>query len=300
MCFNLDSNRRPYMGSFSIKELEHLSGIKAHTIRIWEKRHKIISPRRTATNIRYYSDDDLKKIINVSLLNSHGVKISKIVTLTEEEINTRVAELEEKQTGAGLFIDQLVLAMVDLEEEQFEKILSRLTIKFGFEGAILDVVYPFLEKIGVLWHTGNISPAQEHFITHLIRQKLLVAIDSLPIPSQLSQRVVLFLPENELHEIGLLFYNYIARQAGYRTYYLGQSVPYKDLKAICEIHKPHLIVTSITSMPKIQGYFNQLCGDFPASKIVASGNAVTKANVTRPPNLVVFDNAKRFKSLISG
>ena len=205
------------MGKFSIKELEQLSGIKAHTIRIWEKRHKLIAPKRTTTNIRYYSDDDLKKIINVSLLNNHGVKISKIVKLSEEELNTEVFQLSEEKTNSEIHIDQLVLSMIDLEEEQFEKVLSRLTLKVGFERAILEVVYPFLEKIGVLWHTGNISPAQEHFITNLIRQKIIVAIDSLPIPSKLSKRAILFLPENELHELGLLFCHYITRQFGLRT-----------------------------------------------------------------------------------
>lgn len=290
------------MGSFSIKELEQLSGIKAHTIRIWEKRHQLIVPKRTSTNIRYYSDDDLKKIINVSLLNNNGVKISKIVTLSEEEINKQVFELSEEKTNAEIYIDQLVLAMIDLEEEQFEKVLSRLTLKLDFENAVVDVIYPFLEKIGVLWHTGNISPAQEHFITNLIRQKIIVAIDALPVPSKLSKRAILFLPENELHEIGLLFYNYLVRQSGIRTYYLGQSVPYKDLKSICEVHQPHLIVTSITSSlqpGQVQNYLDQFCSDFKAAKIFVSGAALKMLSLKKPINLTVFENAKGLKSILN-
>lgn len=286
------------MGNFSIKELEQLSGIKAHTIRIWEKRHRLIVPKRTSTNIRYYSDDDLKKIINVSLLNNNGVKISKIVTLSEQEINQQVFELSEEKADVEIYIDQLVLAMIDLEEEQFEKVLSRLTLKLGFESAILDVVYPFLQKIGVLWLTENISPAQEHFITHLIRQKIIVAIDSLQIPSKLSKRAILFLPENEQHEIGLLFYHYIVRQSGIRTYYLGQSVPYRDLKSICEVHKPDLILTSITSSPQprqVQDYLDQLCRDFKTTKIFASGAALKNLSLLKPANLTVFEGAKGLK-----
>lgn len=286
------------MGNFSIKELEQLSGIKAHTIRIWEKRHQLIVPKRTATNIRYYSDDDLKKIINVSLLNNRGVKISKIVTLSEQEINQQVFELSEEKTDVEVYIDQLVLAMIDLEEEQFEKVLSRLTLKLGFENAILDVVYPFLEKIGILWLTENISPAQEHFITQLIRQKIIVAIDALPVPSKLNKRAILFLPENEQHEIGLLFYHYIVRQSGIRTYYLGQSVPYRDLKSICSVHKPDLILTSITSSPQprqVQGYVDQLCGDFKTAKIFASGAALKNLSLLKPANLTVLEGAKGLK-----
>lgn len=289
------------MGNFSIKELEQLSGIKAHTIRIWEKRHQLIVPKRTATNIRYYSDDDLKKIISVSLLNSRGVKISKIVTLSEQEINQQVFELSEEKADVEIYIDQLVLAMIDLEEEQFDKVLSRLTLKLGFENAILDVVYPFLEKIGILWLTENISPAQEHFITNLIRQKIIVAIDALQVPSKLSKRAILFLPENEQHEIALLFYHYIVRQSGIRTYYLGQSVPYRDLKSICEIHKPDFIVTSITSSPQprqVQGYLDQLCSDFKTSKIFASGAALRKLSLKKIANLTVFEGAKGLKNTL--
>src|SRR5687767_12010123 len=164
------------MGKYSIKELEHISGIKAHTIRIWEKRHGIIKPLRTPTNIRYYTDEDLKKIINVSLLNSHGLKISKIATMRLEEINSKVLEITEVKPEADAYIDQLVVAMIDIEEESFEKILASVIKKFGFERSITEVVYAFMEKIGVLWQTGNITPAHEHFISNLIRQKIITSI----------------------------------------------------------------------------------------------------------------------------
>ncbi len=289
------------MGKYSIKELEQLSGIKAHTIRIWEKRHRLVEPKRTPTNIRYYSDEDLKKIINVSLLNTHGVKISKIVDLSAEEINQKVAELSEAKNSIEIYIDQMVLAMIDMEEEQFERILANLILKFGFERAIIEIVYPFLEKIGVLWLTNNISPAQEHFISHLVRQKLIVAIDGLPLAPKTSKRVLLYLPENELHELGLLFYHYISKKEGFRTYYLGQSVPYNDLKSVVEAHQPTIIVSSFTTVPQantVDAYLNRLATDFSEITILVSGHVLKKLKNAPQSNVHLFSKALEIKDLL--
>jgi DNA-binding transcriptional MerR regulator len=289
------------MGKYSIKELERLSGIKAHTLRIWEKRHQLIEPARTDTNIRYYSDDDLKKIINVSLLNNNGIKISKIANLSNEELRKRVVELSETKDQTNIFIDQMVMAMIDMEEEQFENLLSKLTLKFGFERTITEIIYPFLEKIGVLWQTGNISPAQEHFISHLVRQKIIVAIDSLPLAPKTAKRVLLFTPENELHELGLLFYHYLAKKEGFRTYYLGQSVPYADLRSVFETHRPRVIIGSMTTVPQpkdVQGYVDQMASDFAGATILASGSAVRKVALKFPSNFHIFDNSLRLKELL--
>ncbi|MBI3218722.1 MAG: MerR family transcriptional regulator, partial [Bacteroidetes bacterium] len=274
---------------------------KAHTIRIWEKRHQLIEPQRTKTNIRYYSDDDLKKIINVSVLNNNGVKISRIVQLSLNEINQQVADLSEKENSIDIYIEQLIVALVDMDEEQFERMLGQLTIKFGFEKMILEIIYPFLEKIGVLWLTNNITPAQEHFITHLIRQKMIVAIDALPLAPKESTKAILFLPENELHELSLLFYYYIVKKKGIRTYYLGQTVPYSSLKSIFEVHKPQLVITSFTTHPRaseLQKYVDKLCADCGSAKILATGYALKKTTVSAPSNLVLFANALELSQLV--
>jgi DNA-binding transcriptional MerR regulator len=290
------------MGKYSIKELEQLSGIKAHTIRIWEKRHQLVEPKRTPTNIRYYSDEDLKKIINVSLLNTHGIKISKIVDLSLEEINQKVAELIESQNSIELYIDQLVIAMVDMEEEQFERILGSLILKFGFERTILEIVYPFLQKIGILWLTNNISPAQEHFISNLIRQKIIVAIDSIPQAPKTAKRALLYLPENELHELGLLFYHYICKKEGFRTYYLGQSVPYNDLKSVFEAHQPTIIISAFSTVPQansVDAYLDRLATDFNQVSIFVSGYVLKKLKSETKPNVHIFSNALEIKDLLS-
>lgn len=289
------------MGQYSIKELEQLSGIKAHTIRMWEKRHRIIEPSRTSTNIRYYSDLDLKKIINVSLLNTYGIKISKIADMSLDDMNRKVLELSELHNTKDVHIDQLVVAMIDMEEELFEKILNNLILKFGFEKTITEIVYPFLEKIGILWQTQNIKPAHEHFISNLIRQKIIVAIDGLPLPPKTADKILIFLPEGELHELGLLFYHFLIRKAGYRTYYLGQNVPHEDLKSVYKIHQPVLMITSIISHPSlpIETYFERLANDFGQTKILVSGYQVQKFNGWLPPNVQIFSTALELSQFIS-
>lgn len=289
------------MGKYSIKELEKLSGIKAHTIRIWEKRHNIIEPQRTSTNIRFYTDVDLKRIINVSLLNSHGFKISKIADMSAEDVIRKVQEISEQKNDALIPIDQLLIAMVDLNEEQFERIVSQYTQKFGLDRAITEVVYPFLDKIGVLWQTGEITPAHEHFISNLIRQRLIVSIAALPIPTSSSKRALLFLPEGELHELGLLFLHYIIRKNGYKTYYLGQSVPYDDLKKVYEVHKPQLLITSFTSFPSpknLEAFMNRMSNDFPSSTILASGLLVRNTAFILPKNIRIFERTSQLPDLL--
>ncbi len=288
------------MGKYSIKELEQLSGIKAHTIRIWEKRHKLINPSRTPTNIRFYSDADLKKIINVSLLNNHGLKISRIAGLTMEEMNRRVLALSETRTDISVDIDQLVIAMIDMDEVRFEQVLSNLILRYGFEKSITDIVYPFLEKIGVLWQTQNITPAHEHFISNLIRQKIIVAIDSLSRAPATPKKILLFLPEGEMHEMGLLFYHYLARRAGHHTFYFGQNLPHDDLLQVYNIHKPHILVTSIISPPAIPvgKYIQKLARSFPSATILISGLQAKSYRGTRIRNIRIFDTATELTAIL--
>ncbi len=289
------------MGVYSIKELERLSGIRAHTIRIWEKRHGLIRPERTRTGIRVYSDEDLKTIINVSMLNGHGIKISAIAGMSGEEMKEKVIELSESSRHHGIHIDQLITSMLDFDEGRFQTEIAAAEKSFGFETAVMDVIYPFLDKIGILWQTGSISPAHEHFISNLIRQHLIVATASLPDPKS-AVRAVLFLPENELHEIGLLFYNYITRRSGIKTYYLGQSVPLTDLQAVCSVHRPHVLVTSFTSSPpvtELNEYLKQLCLSIPSTRVLASGPLLRKASFSFPPNFKTFHTVAQLRGLLA-
>lgn len=290
------------MGQYSIKELEKLSGIKAHTIRIWEKRHKIIAPSRTATNIRFYSDSDLKKIINVAIANNAGVKISHIARLSNDELMRLVTEQSSAGGEMASPIDQLVVSMVELDEPAFVTTLNKLTQTMGFEDVVVKVIYPFLEKIGILWQTGNITPAQEHFISNLVRQKMMVAIDSLPYPPASSPKAVLFLQENEYHEIGLLFYCFLVKKYHIRPIYLGQSVPYLDLLQVVKSHNPKFIITSIVTtlnQDVFNAYFNKLSVDFPHQTILISGQSAQQLDLARYPKIKHFGNAQGLKSFLT-
>ncbi|MDX5348515.1 MAG: MerR family transcriptional regulator, partial [Hymenobacteraceae bacterium] len=183
------------MAHYSIKELEHLSGVKAHTIRIWEQRYNLLHPKRTETNIRYYTDADLKLLLNIALLNQRGFKISRIAKMSEQELRQEVLKLTDTADGYDAQISKMLLAMIELDEEQFDKIFSTVNLQLGFENNIQHVIYPFLERIGILWQTGSINPAHEHFISNLIRQKMVVAIDG-QVKKSLPEKgkFLLFLP----------------------------------------------------------------------------------------------------------
>ena len=191
--------------------------------------------------------------------------------------------------------------MLDLDEEHFEEILAKYVKKYGFEKTVTGIIYPFLEKIGVLWLTGSVTPAHEHFITNLIRQKLISTIATLPIPSKNSHRAILFLPEGEMHELGLLFHHYISRHNGLRTYYLGQSLPHEELKKIYETHSPHTIITSLTTTPahdKLEAYLKLLSNDFSRSTILASGWLLRNTAFHIPKNVKIFDKASELPQLL--
>lgn len=288
------------MSNYSIKDLEQLSGIKAHTLRIWEQRYNLLNPRRTDTNIRYYDDADLKHILNVALLNSKGIKISKIAAMSQVAISQEIIRLTAQSLNHEDQIQALTLSMVELDEERFEKILSTNILKLGFEETVLDLIYPFLTKIGVLWQTGAINPAQEHFISNLIRQKLIVAIDG-QMGKHTGKTFILFLPEGELHELSLLFSSYLIRKYGHKVIYLGQSTPQQDLVSVYKLHQPDYLLTVITSSPSgddVQKYVDMLGRKFPDSTIYISGLQAMDHSLATPSNVRLLSYAKEIKQVL--
>lgn len=263
---------------YSIKDLEKLSGIKAHTLRIWEQRYCVLQPKRTATNIRYYDSEDLKKVLNIAVLCDHGFRISKICRMEGSEIQEEVLRLSRDYCHYPDQIQSLTVAMIDLDEARFERCMSMNIKRIGLERTMLEIVYPFLKKTGLLWQTGAINPAQEHFITNLIRQKLINTIDGQSqIASPGSKRFVLFLPEGELHEIGLLFASYIIKARNHRVFYLGQSVPAEDLEAVVKIVEPHYLLGIFThsSMPaQLWQYLDLLTTRFLPERLLLSGSFI--------------------------
>lgn len=260
------------MAVYSIKELENLSGIKAHTIRIWEKRYQLIKPLRTNTNIRYYTDKELKKILNVAVLNRNGIKISNIARLSEKELRNEILRVSKAHPSFENTIDELSLAMIDMDEQKFNSLFNKAIIEHGFMDSIIKLAYPFLEKVGILWQTGDVNPAQEHFVTYLIRQKIIAAIDnSKQILRADAETFLLFLPEGEWHEIGLLFANYLIKEAGHKVIYLGQSVPYSDVLATGSTKNIDHILLSYTTRNTIHdlnSYLQDLAGAYSGKSIL--------------------------------
>ncbi len=234
------------MDSYTIKDLENLSGIKAHTIRIWEQRYSLIKPSRSETNIRYYSNDELKKLLNIALLNKYGFKISHIDKMDDIERSSRILSLNQSEAQLERTVNLLIECMIDLRIEKFEAILNANISVSGVEKTITKTIFPFLEKIGILWLANRINPAQEHLVSNIIRQKLIAGIDALPTPENTKKKVLLFLPEGEYHELGLIFMHYLLKSRGITVVYLGCSIPVKDLSAVVASTIPDYLYSHLT------------------------------------------------------
>ena len=247
--------------SFSIKNLEHLSGIKAHTIRIWEKRYNLFEPERTDTNIRLYNLENLQKLLNVTLLYNNGYKISKIASFSSQEITENVHKLTINKNADDWSIGLFKLAMINFDQRLFTKTFNDLLEQFSFSEVFKNVFVPLMNELGVLWQTNSISPSHEHFITSLVKQKIHAMCEDLQQQStrRTDRRFVLFLPDNEIHELGLLYLQYEVINNGFQCVFLGQSVPIESLNNLVDIGEPITFITYFTIEPtqdKIKAYLN--------------------------------------------
>ena len=262
------------MNKFTIKDLENLSGIKAHTIRIWEQRYSFLKPERTDTNIRYYNNDDLKTILNISILNKYGYKISHINKMSVNDVQARVAELNIAGAQQEKIVNELIQMMVDLDTAGFEKLLDKQIVANGIEKTIIKIIFPFFERIGILWQTGHINPAQEHLTTNIIRQKLIVGIDNAKPLLKIKKSFLLFLPEKEHHELGLLLVHYLLKRRGAEVSYIGANVPLKDAQFVAEAKRPDYIYIHLTSSSpgfNFEKFLQQATENIPKSKFIISG-----------------------------
>ena len=231
------------MNSFTIKDIENITGIKAHTIRVWEQRYNFLKPQRSDTNIRHYSNNELITVLNIALLNKNGFKISHIDKMSEADVKAKIFALTQAQAQQERTVNELIEHMIDLDVDKVEKILDNFISSKGIERTITQIIFPFLERIGILWLTNRINPAQEHLVTNIIRQKLILGIDGVKSPIQTNKSVLLFLPEGEHHELGLLFIYYLLKSRGIRVYYIGANAPLKDVEYLTQ-YKPHTFIYS--------------------------------------------------------
>ena len=237
------------MKNFSISDIENLIGIKAHTIRAWEARYNLVPPKRTPTNIRFYDEDDLKLLLNIVTLNEKGYKISRIAKMSKKQIADLVTQFQADWNNNTVQVLHLSDATLNYDEVAFSEILSGCIEEMGLIKTMDLVLFPFMKKIGMLWQTGAIDPSHEHFASNLIRDKLIVEIDKTEKPvKENPKRFLLFLPEAEMHETGLLFARYLLKKCGMDTLYLGQEIPYSDIKKVITSYKPDYVFIVLTSL----------------------------------------------------
>ncbi|RZK11942.1 MAG: MerR family transcriptional regulator [Flavobacterium sp.] len=237
---------------FSIKDLENLSGIKAHTIRIWEKRYNILEPMRTETNIRFYDIYNLQKLLNITLLHNYGYKISTISKYPAEKIPVLVREIISEKSVKNHAINAFKMAMINFDQSLFITTYNNLLSEKSFREIFNEIFIPLLNEIGLLWQTETIKPAHEHFISNLILQKLIINTEKVQIlePEKKDKVFVLFLPINEIHELGLMYINYEISLNGYKSIYLGANIPFEDLKDIAQIFNDIVFVSYMTVSPE--------------------------------------------------
>lgn len=281
--------------SFSIKNLENITGIKAHTLRIWEKRYNLLYPERTDTNIRRYSLENLKKLLNITLLYNQGFKISKIAQLDENEIPILVRDIALKSSSEQVSINALKLAMVNFDTVMFDMTFEELKKQHDFGYIFINIFMPLMRELGILWQTGAISPSHEHFITNLVKQKIHSQTE-LCQRKQISQQndkiFVLYLPENEIHELGILFLNYHILSKGYKTIFLGQSLPTSSLETLFTFSTELNFVTYLTVEPnknEIMDYLNDFHQKIlrdTQSKLLIFGPLQVEIDLSKMPNKI--------------
>ncbi|HKL33203.1 MAG TPA: MerR family transcriptional regulator [Tangfeifania sp.] len=283
---------------YSIKDLEVLSGVKAHTIRIWEKRYNLLVPQRTETNIRYYTDEDLKRMLNVSMLVRNGFKISKVSKWDDKKISETILNLTSENTSESDYIEQLILYMVNFDNISFYRLTNEIINKMGLEEAVTRVFFNFFIRIGTYWQVGAVFPAQEHYVSTIFRQKLIAEIDKLGIVHSRPETILFFLPEKEMHEMSLLFYSYLAHKMGYRVIYLGQFVPQEDLNKIQEQVRIDFVFTAfINSITKedLESYLESVKEMFHDQKVFITGWQIQSHNPKLPRNVKIVKDYHEFK-----
>lgn len=292
--------------NFSIKDLENLTGIKAHTIRIWEKRYNLLTPNRTDTNIRNYSLVSFQKLLNISYLNNNGLKISKIAELDEAEIPIKVREIASRAKVEDHAINALKMAMINFDQVLFYSTYNNLLEHKTFSEIFYSVFIPLLNEIGFLWQTNTITPAHEHFLTVHIKQKILLNTERLQLlePKPVSKTFVLFLPENEIHDIGLLFINHQLRSKGYHTIFLGASVPMDSLSDLLEFFNEVTFISYFTVYPEtkdVNNYiinFNELLLNKDNTHLMLLGKKFADFQLEDKPEKVSIFNS--IESLVEG
>ncbi|MBO9573523.1 MAG: MerR family transcriptional regulator [Chitinophagaceae bacterium] len=278
------------MNFFTIKDLENLSGIKAHTIRIWEQRYSFLKPKRSDTNIRFYESDELKTLLNIALLNRYGFRISQIDKMQPETIREKILSLESSGAQQEIIINNLLHCMIELDSYAFEDILDKYLLQWGIDKTITQLIFPFLDRIGILWLTDHIRVAQEHMVSSIIREKLIMGIQNASNPWSGKKTVVMFLPQGEFHELGLLYVQYLLKVKGTKILYLSADLPFDELEFVVKFKKPDYIYTHLTSVAgrfNLEKYLDKVGVKLKDTKFVVSGRVAQSYYKKVSPNVLL-------------
>ena len=284
---------------YSIKDLEKLSGVKAHTLRIWEKRYNIIHPKRTPTNIRYYLDEDLKQILNIALLNRHGYKISKIAKMEKEQIQKKVAEITEVDESFEGQLDSLTISLIELDEEKFGRLLTRSIEQQGFEFTMIEVIYPLLDKLAMMWVTGSIKSIHEKFVSELIKRKCISEIDKLKVTKP--QTFLIYLPKGETNELSLLFLHYLIKKDGFKVINAGPDMALHELVEVSDICHVDFVFTIINELKvelEINSYLAKLEEAFQDSTILLSGMQTMNSQIKAKEKVTFLRSYQETKAFL--
>jgi MerR family transcriptional regulator, light-induced transcriptional regulator len=280
------------MNSFTIKDLENLSGIKAHTIRIWEQRYKFLKPCRTCTNIRYYSNEELQKILSIALLNKYGYKISHIDKMCEKEIKDKMLSLSPLEAKQQKIVNDLIVSMVNLDSQNVEKVIDAYIATEGIECTITQIIFPLLDRTGIIWLTNHIDPLQEKLLSNVVRQKLMVALEEMPTTTKATKTIVLFTPDGTHRDLGILYMNYILRKRGVNTIYLGANVPLDHVTRIAAAKKPDHIYCHLASFCRnfnLEVFIAAATKSIKTTPFVVSGRLITTYEEKLPKNFSLIE-----------
>ncbi|WP_316823281.1 MerR family transcriptional regulator [Pedobacter gandavensis] len=283
------------MRKFSISDIEGLIGIKAHTIRAWEVRYNLVPPKRTATNIRFYNEEDLRTLLNIVALNENGYKISKIARMDRMLISNLVGQLKNDLSKESMQLMTLCRATIDFDESAFVSVLDSCIEEMGLVKTMDLVIFPFMKKTGMLWQTGAIDPAHEHFASNLIRDRIIIEINKVEHTKRLkNKKFLLFLPETEMHENGLLFARYLLKSRGHDSLYLGLETPYSDLKKVVDSYQPDFAFTVLTSL-NLGKNVNKIIGkvmDHLSVPLLVAGSLISEFDILVQDRLTPLKNVR--------
>lgn len=279
---------------YSIKDLEHFTQIKAHTIRIWEQRYGLLKPSRTDTNIRFYSESDLKKILNINLLYNSGYKISKIAQLSESEITEKAKSLIlNSTTEYQSDIDKLILLILDFNGPKIEEFIADSCKKTSLLDVYKNLFLTLFQKIGELWQVDSINIIHEHYFSNIFRQFLISEIHKLKVKTQNSKKALLFLHDSEEHEFGILIYQYILKSNGFECHYLGQKSPINEVLIAVNQINPNLVITTFTTkisekyLIKVTGLLDEIA---KSRKVIVSGNQLNNMTTNFNKSILKIDS----------